>query len=72
MKRNQGIRGTLSYISMNTHLGMTMSRRDDIESLAYVVMYLVKGTLPWDCPKNFEKHKLNDKTLYKKRNLNLK
>ena len=52
MKRNQGIRGTLSFISMNTHSGMTMSRRDDIESLAYVTMYLVKGILPWDRPKN--------------------
>jgi casein kinase I family protein HRR25 len=39
--------GTVRYSSINSHLGLTQSRRDYLESLAYVIVYLVKGRLPW-------------------------
>eukprot|EP00644_Phytophthora_capsici_P001619 jgi/Phyca11/557439/estExt2_Genewise1Plus.C_PHYCAscaffold_1120053 len=39
--------GTPTFLSLNCHNGATSSRRDDIESLLYVLIYLVRGDLPW-------------------------
>ncbi|KAG2718506.1 hypothetical protein I3843_03G216000 [Carya illinoinensis] len=40
-------RGTVRYASVHTHLGRTGSRRDDLESLAYTLVFLLRGKLPW-------------------------
>ncbi|KAH9970630.1 kinase-like domain-containing protein, partial [Lactifluus volemus] len=39
--------GAIRYSSINGHLGRTQSRRDDLESLGYVIVSLIKGRLPW-------------------------
>jgi serine/threonine protein kinase len=46
-KQNSSIVGTMRYISTHIHEGNVYSRRDDIISILYVIIYLLKGKLPW-------------------------
>ena len=43
----QSIVGTLAFASINSQQGNSQSRRDDLESLAYTIIYLTLGGLPW-------------------------
>lgn len=49
---NQSFVGTARYSSINSHLGIEQSRRDDMEALMHVFIYLAQGGLPWQ---NFTK-----------------
>lgn len=47
-KRINNIIGTANYISLNVHDGIEPSRRDDIESLIYILIFLLLGEISWD------------------------
>ena len=45
--RSKKIVGTARYSCMANHNGFVQCRRDDLESLGYVLIYLLAGILPW-------------------------
>ena len=61
LKEGKGNKGTLDFCSINSHMGLSLSRRDDLESLIYCLLYLYYGKLPWTLKNSNNEDVMNKK-----------
>jgi len=62
---------TGKFSSINSHKKNEQSRRDDMESLIYCLLYFLKGGLPWDNLKTSNRKDENEKFLKMKSSMSI-
>lgn len=66
--KNNKFCGTARYASIAAHKGYTQSRKDDLEAIGYMLVYLFRSKLPWEGIKNKDKKEKYRLILEKKEN----
>ena len=66
--KNNKFCGTARYASIAAHKGYTQSRKDDLEAIGYMLVYLFRGKLPWEGIKHKDKKEKYSLILEKKEN----
>ncbi|KAH8249774.1 hypothetical protein KR032_012304, partial [Drosophila birchii] len=70
-RKDRNLTGTVRYASMNAQMGVEQSRRDDMESLGYCIMYFNLGKLPWQGISAANKKQKYEKILEKKSSISI-
>ena len=60
--------GALRYASLNAHLGHELGRKDDLESIGFILIYLMRGTLPWQGKSASKTREELERSISKKKN----
>ncbi|XP_017063927.1 casein kinase I [Drosophila eugracilis] len=70
-RKDRNLTGTVRYASINAQMGVEQSRRDDMESLCYCMMYFNLGKLPWQGITAVNKKQKYEKILEKKKSVSI-